>query len=93
MGTKRLKVQHKQIVKGSSGYSETGCNDVYINSQGDENNVVPSEVSSGFDASVSGMDGNLGSVCLQEGKDQRPHHDGILSNLEDLGEALPDVSA
>lgn len=86
VGTKRLKVQHKQIVKGSS------ANDVYITSEGAGNNVDPSDISPSFETSTSEMNGNLGSACFQEGKNQRPN-EGILSNLEDLGEALPDVSA
>lgn len=86
VGTKRLKVQHKQIVKGSA------ANDVYITSEGAGNNVDPSDISSSFETGTSEMNGNLGSACFQEGKNQR-QNEGILSNLEDLGEALPDVSA
>jgi len=92
VGTKRLKVQHKQIVRGSSGYPETGYGDMYATSQGDETNVDPSEISSGYGSNVPGIDGTLGAACFKEGDTPRSH-EGILSNLEDIGEALPDVSA
>lgn len=84
VGSKRLKVQHKQMVKNS----EAGCNsDMYGTVPTDGSSMNPSDASLNILPDTSRE--YLGTV---EEEVVRPL-DGVLNNFDELVEALPDVAA
>lgn len=79
MGSKRLKVQHKQIAKNN----EAGYNALYV----DNSLSDPSDVPVNMHSDTSRED----IVTGEEEEEVRPR-EGLLNNFDELVESLPNVA-